>query len=71
MDQRAKGTIIESGDFKIDSARVACINKILQFDNSIDFEKFDFVMSGGSRPRKLIKLLISLDSLPHTYKQDI
>ncbi len=64
MDKRQKGTIIPSGDENTDLVRVVCINKILRFDESIDFSKFDFLFGTlQNRPKRLIKLLISLECL--------
>ena len=66
MEKRQKGTIITSGNLSKDFLRVAFIKKILLFDDSIDYEKFDFLFGNlKNRPKKLIKLLISLDCLPH------
>jgi hypothetical protein len=66
MQKRKKGTIIPSGIYDIDQLRVNCINKILLFDDSIDFDKFDFLFGSlKNRPKRLIKLLISLDCLPN------
>lgn len=64
---RSKGRIIESGDPNVDERRYACINKILQFDGSIDFQgDFAFMFSPGvgGRPRRLIDHLIALECLP-------
>jgi len=67
--KRKKGTVIPSGNYVIDQLRVNCINKILLFDNDIDFDKFDFLFGDlKSRPKRLIKLLISLDCLPNLEK---
>lgn len=67
--KRKKGTVIPSGNDVIDQLRVNCINKILLFDNDIDFDKFDFLFGDlKSRPKRLIKLLISLDCLPNLEK---
>ena len=69
MQKRKKGTIIPSGIYDIDQLRVNCINKILLFDNSIDYDKFDFLFGNiKNRPKRLIKLLISLDCLPNLEK---
>ena len=69
MQKREKGTIITSGDLSIDYLRVICINKILMFDETIDYDKFDFLFGNlKNRPKRLIKLLISLDCLPHLEK---
>ena len=69
MQKRKKGTIIPSGIYEIDQLRVNCINKILLFDNSIDYDKFDFLFGNiRNRPKRLIKLLISLDCLPNLDK---
>ena len=69
MQKREKGTIIPSGIYDIDQLRVNCINKILLFDNTIDYDKFDFLFGSlRSRPNRLIKLLISLDCLPNLDK---
>ena len=66
MDKRKKGTIIESGDNNIDSLRVALLNKILQFDQTIDYSKFDFLFGSlQNRPKRLVNYLISLDCIPH------
>lgn len=66
-DGREKGTIRESGNSEIDRKRCACINKILQFDGTINFkDDFDFVLPPGvgSRAKRLIDHLISLACLP-------
>jgi hypothetical protein len=69
MQKRQKGTVIPSGNYFIDGLRVNCINKILLFDNSIDYDKFDFLFGSiRNRPKRLIKLLISLDCLPNLDK---
>ena len=69
MQKRKKGTIIPSGIYEIDQLRVNCINKILLFDNSIEYDKFDFLFGNiRNRPKRLIKLLISLDCLPNLDK---
>ena len=66
MEKRQKGTIYESGISIIDSLRIACINKILLFDDTIDYTKFDFLFgTKQNRPKRLIKLLITLDSIPY------
>jgi hypothetical protein len=66
MQKRQKGTVIPSGNYYIDQLRVNCINKILLFDDSIDFDQFDFLFGSlKNRPKRLIKLLISLDCLPN------
>ena len=65
MNKRQKGTIIKSGNDEIDNLRVMCINKILMFDPDIDYSQFDFLFGNlKNRPKRLIKLLISLDCLP-------
>ena len=69
MQKRKKGTIIPSGIDDIDQLRVNCINKILLFDDSIDFDQFDFLFGSlKNTPKRLIKLLISLDCLPNLDK---
>ena len=69
MQKREKGTIITSGDSSKDYLRVICINKIIMFDEAIDYDKFDFLFGNlKNRPKRLIKLLISLDCLPHLEK---
>jgi len=68
MQKRKKGTVISSGIYEIDQLRVNCINKILLFDDSIDYDKFDFLFGNlRNRPKRLIKFLISLDCLPYLY----
>lgn len=63
-DGRVQGTIFESGDAEIDRKRIDCINKILEFDDSIDFQDFDFLFPGlGNRANRLKRHLISLDCL--------
>ena len=65
-NKRKKGNIIESGDILIDNLRVNCINKILCFDHTINFDSFDFIFGGlKSRPKRLINFLISLECIPH------
>ena len=69
MDIRPKGTIIPSFDKDIDLLRVTCIQKILSFDDDIDYSKFDFLFgTKQNRPKRLIKLLISLDCIPNLDK---
>ena len=54
MEKRQKGTIITSGNLSKDFLRVACIKKILLFDDSIDYEKFDFLFGNlKNRPKDL------------------
>ena len=66
MQKREKGTIISSGNYHTYLIRVMCIKKILLFDEKIDYEKFDFLFGKlKNRPKRLIKLLISLECLPH------
>eukprot|EP00435_Cladocopium_sp_Y103_P072943 s265_g41.t2 len=63
---RQKGTVLPSGNAGVDTKRCACINKILAFDNTIDYQNdfsFMFEPGVGSRPNRLIKHLISLDCL--------
>jgi hypothetical protein len=63
---RQKGTVLPSGNDAVDTKRCACINKILAFDNTIDYQNdfsFMFEPGVGSRPNRLIKHLISLDCL--------
>ena len=65
-EKRQKGTVLPSGDDNIDFIRCMCINKILQFDDKIDFSQFDFLFGNlKNRPKRLIKYLISLDCLPN------
>ena len=65
MEKRQKGTIISSGVVEINLLRVACIRKILAFDDEIDYSKFDFLFgTKKNRPKRLIKYLISCDCLP-------
>eukprot|EP01095_Lingulamoeba_sp_RSL-Kostka_P010729 TRINITY_DN3917_c0_g4_i1.p1 TRINITY_DN3917_c0_g4~~TRINITY_DN3917_c0_g4_i1.p1 ORF type:complete len:137 (+),score=19.33 TRINITY_DN3917_c0_g4_i1:136-546(+) len=62
--KRQKGTIISSGDEIIDDIRCMCINKILQFDETIDFDEFDFLFGNlRGRPKRVINLLIELECL--------
>ena len=69
MEKRQKGTIISSDNPLLDLIRVNCIKKILQFDDDIDYKKFDFLFgTKQNRPKRLIKLLISLDCLPYLDK---
>ncbi len=69
MDKRNKGNIILSGNKEIDKLRIDCINKILLFDNDINYDLFDFLFGNfQSRPKRLIKLLISLDCLENLDK---
>ena len=43
---REKGTVVASGNAIMDRKRVECINKILSFDGSINFDRdFDFLNS--------------------------
>ena len=69
MIKRPKGMIIPSFIISIDLLRVTCIKKILLFDDDINYEKFDFLFGNKrNRPKRLIKLLISLDCLPYLDK---
>ena len=69
MNKRPKGMIIPSFIRDIDLLRVTCIKKILLFDDEIDYGKFDFLFGDKkNRPKRLIKLLISLDCLPNLEK---
>ena len=64
IQKRKKGTVYPSGDSNIDFIRCMCINKILMFDDDIDYSKFDFLFGNlKNRPKRLIKYLISLDCL--------
>eukprot|EP00438_Fugacium_kawagutii_P000965 Skav224476 [mRNA] locus=scaffold1302:647877:649746:- [translate_table: standard] len=59
---REKGTVDPSGNDAMDTKRCACINKVLAFDGTIDYQNdfsFLFPPGMGSRPRRLIKHLIS------------
>ena len=69
MESRQKGTIILSGDDEKDKLRVLCINKVLEFDGSFNLESFDFIFGQlQNRPKRLVKLLISLDCLDNLDK---
>ena len=67
--KRQKGTIISSENIETDLMRVFCIRKILQFDDDIDYKKFDFLFGNKkNRPKRLIKLLVTLDCFPYLEK---
>ena len=69
MEKRKKGTIIQTGDDATDTLRIMCINKILLFDGTIDYSKFDFLFGDkGSRRKRLIKYLISPDCVVDLYR---
>ena len=64
-----KSIIKPSADSGIDRKRNECVNKILQFDGSIDYAEFDFLFEGKqNRALALVNYLITFECLPHVDK---
>ena len=64
-----KSIIKPSSDKDIDNMRDECVNKILQFDGSIDYAEFNFLFHvKQNRALALVNHLITLECLPNVDK---